>query len=119
MQDIIQYKGKLWRRIIRNDWENLPGKNILFKTAVGVKGFHKVASLSFGSRGLGVTFTYAGRTSWDSLEGGTDLDNTHGWYYIEVPKDSNKCYCCGPTFNKFCFDTQRVEPVCARCRRRK
>ena len=33
--------------------------------------------------------------------------------------DDSSCHCAGPSTNKWCFDTNKVETVCCRCRKRK
>lgn len=40
-------------------------------------------------------------------------------YRKRGPIDTTKCRCGGPSSNRFCFDTQRVEVVCCRCKKRK
>ena len=46
------------------------------------------------------------------------------WYlpYRKVNVDPNApsyCYCDGPTVDRRCFDTFKIEKVCVRCRKRK
>lgn len=123
MQDIIEYQGRFWKKITKNDWKDLPGKDILYCEGRAPIGYHKIDRIEYlWNDGPSVRFYYDGQTAWGSSNGSTSLDNSLKvrTYYIETLNfDSTKCHCDGPVFNRFCFDTQKVEPICAKCRRRK
>lgn len=73
------------------------------------------------------TDKYCGDSSW-----GIYIEEYPGWRipYLRIKEDwvsltwlsdldPMKCYCLGPSISKWCFDSNKMENVCAKCRKRK
>ena len=116
MQDIIEYNGKRWRPITEADIPHLAGKKVLY---TAMQHFGPTTISSIDRSGDYINLRYAGLSPWHT-SGGSWFVNDPSPYYIEDDSiDTTLCYCGGLTKSRWCFDTNKVEPICVRCRKRK
>jgi len=117
----IEFEGRMYRRLMSEDCKNLTGKKLLVCGGDFHEGQRALITVHTSVLWLhSVYIQYENNTPWGSAQGTQTFSDATSVFYISAePCNEALCYCAGPSEERWCYDTNKIEPLCVRCRKRK
>lgn len=116
---MIEFDGRLWRPMTYEEAKECTGKEVLL-CHPHEGNMYVIRINHIFVNNASISFHYESPTPWGTHSGGFYLEEELTWWYLPAESiDATLCYCSGPAENKWCFDTNTVEPLCCRCHKRK
>lgn len=122
---MIEYQGEQWELIPFDELKNYEGQELLmFNVYRQVGGLMVIPKIERRLRGY--SLVYNNPSPWNGSRTCMIEPDMYNYsrdnrmpYRRVGPVDPLKCYCNGPTVSKWCYDSNKVEKLCVRCKKRK
>lgn len=125
MSNTVIFEGEEWEKVPWENIEDCVGKEVLlYGTHTTCENEIVICSNVKQARNQKVLWFDIGRhgcTHCTFYDSGYHSGGCMYFPYLRVNKDTanNCCRCGGPSIDKWCYDTNRIEKLCARCKKRK
>lgn len=118
----VIYNDQVWELVPFNELSSLTGEVVLiWNEEQNAGGLIEIIRVSCA------TLLYAAPSSWS---GCTSCSVCEEMYYdssfyflpyrlISSERSGQYCYCGGPSIDKWCYYSNKIEQLCCRCRKRK